>query len=109
MHKRIDILCKYNSEVWQYVESLESRLDGCCQYHHPNVDFRAARPPDPDVSLGQEDDSDVMMGGEDIDQVSEDGNGFTVMAICIPPQSLQVRWGICRIYLSFSAKQFISS
>ena len=85
MHKR-------QSEVSQYANYLESLLDECSQYHHPNIDFRAARPPDPDLLLGQEDDSDVMMGGDDNDQgSSDDGNDPTVMAICIPPQSLQVR------------------
>ena len=85
MHKRL-------SEVSQYANYLESLLDECPQYHHRNVDFRAARPPDPDLLLGQEDDSDVMMGRDDSDQgSSDDGNDSTVMAICIPPQSLQVR------------------
>ena len=85
MHKRL-------SEVSQYANYLESLLDECPQYHHRNVDFRAARPPDPDLLLGQEDDSDVMMGRDDNDQgSSDDGNDPTVMAICIPPQSLQVR------------------
>ena len=40
MHKR-------QSEVWQYANFVESVLDGCSQYYHPNVDFRAAWPPDP--------------------------------------------------------------
>lgn len=88
MHKRVETLRKCNSEVWHYADYLESVLNEC---HHPNVDFRARRPPDPDVSLGQEDDSDVMMGGDDNEQGSDDGNDPTVMAICIPPQSLQVR------------------
>ena len=85
-------MLKRLSEVSQYANHLESLLDECSKYHHPNVDFRAARPPDPDLLLGQEDDSDVMMGGDDNDQgSSDDGNDPTVMAICIPPQSLQVR------------------
>ena len=85
MHKR-------NSDIWRYAIYLESLLDKCPQFHHLNVDFRAARPPDPDVLLGQEDDSDDMMGGgEGNDQGSDDGNDPTVLAICIPPQSLEVR------------------
>jgi len=90
MQKQIEDLRRGYSEVWQYAEYLESQLDECSQYHHPNVDFRANRPPDHDVLLGQGDDSDVMMGGDDNDQGSDDGNDFKVMAICIPPQSLQV-------------------
>ena len=74
-----------NSDIWHYAESLELVLDECRQYHHPNVDFRAARPREPDVSLSQEDDSDVMMGGDD----NDGGNDPTV--ISNPPQSLQVR------------------
>ena len=61
----IEVMYKRQSEVWQYANYLESVLDECSQYHHPNVDFRAARPPDPDVLLGQEDDSNVTMGGDD--------------------------------------------
>ena len=90
MQNQMEILRKYNSEVWRYAEFLESRLDECSQHHHPNIDFRAARPSDPDVFLGGEDDSDVMME-DDNDQGSVDGNDATIMAICIPPQSLQVR------------------
>ena len=89
MHKRY-------SDLWRYTISLESRLDECSQYLHPNVDFRANRPPDPDALMGQGDDSDTMMGGDDNDYDSDDGNlnDHTAMAICnlnIPPQSLQVR------------------
>ena len=83
MHKR-------NSDIWRYAIYLESLLDKCPQFHHLNVDFRAARPPDPDTLLGQDDEPDAMMG-DDNDQGSDDGNDSTVMAICIPPQSLQVR------------------
>ena len=87
MHKQGEIL----REFCQYADYLESLLDECRrQYHYPNVDFRASRPQDPDVSLDQEDDADFMMGGDDIDQGSNDGNDASVMAICIPPQSLQV-------------------
>jgi hypothetical protein len=89
MHKQMENLRKGNTEICHYADYLESLLDKCQQYHE--VDFRANRPPDPDVSLGQEDDSDVMMGGDDNDQGSDDGNDPTVMAICIPPQSLRVR------------------
>jgi hypothetical protein len=92
MQKQIEDLRKCCSEVWQYVEYLESRLDECSQYHHPNVDYRANRPPKHDVLLGQEDDSDIMIE-DDKDQLegSDDGNDSKVMAISIPPQSLQVR------------------
>ena len=95
LYKQVEILRKRNSEIWKYAESLESLLDECSQYHHPNVDFRAARPPDPDGLLGQEDDFEVMMGGDD--QGSDTGNDPPVMEICVPDQSLQVRWGICLI------------
>jgi hypothetical protein len=88
MHKQMENFRKCNSEVFRYADYLESLLD---EYHHANVNFRAFRPPDPDVSLGQEEDSDVAMGGDDNDQGSDDGNDPTVMAICIPPLSLQVR------------------
>jgi hypothetical protein len=91
MQKQIEDLRRGNSEVWQYAEHLESRLDECSKYHHPNVDFRANRPPNHDVLLGQGEDSDIMMGGDDNEEGSDDGNDFTVMAISIPPQSLQVR------------------
>ena len=93
MHKQMEILRKCNSEIWHYAESLETLLDECCQYHHSDVNFRAARPPDPDVLLGQGNDSqaDAMMGGDDNDQDSDDGNDPTAMAISIPLQSLQVR------------------
>ena len=87
----IDDIHKRNSDIWQYAIHLESLLDECPQYHHLNIDYRALRPPDPDVLLGEEDDSNVMMEGDDNDQGSDDGNDLTVMAICIPPQSLQVR------------------
>ena len=80
-----------NSDIWRYAVYLESLLDECSQHHHQNVDFRARRPADPDVLLGQEDDSDVMIVVDDHDQGSDDGHNPTVMAICIPPQSLQVR------------------
>ena len=91
MHKQVEILRKCNADIYHYVDYLESLLDKCHQYHHPNVDFRATRPPDPDLLLGQEYDSDVVMGGDDNDPGSDDGNDPTVMAICIPPQSLRVR------------------
>ena len=91
MHKQLEILRKSNLDVWHYAEYLESQLDDCKQYHHPNVDFRANRPPHPNLLLGQEDDSDFMMGGDDNDQDSDDGNDPMVLAMCIPPQSLQVR------------------
>jgi hypothetical protein len=93
MQKQIEDLRRGYSDVWQYAEYLESRLDECSQYHHPNVDrdFRANRPPNHDVLLGQEDGSDIMMGADDDDQGSDDGNDSKVMAICIPPQSLEVR------------------
>ena len=97
MHKQMENFRKCSAEAYHYADYLESLLDNCHQYHHANVNFRACRPPDPDVSLGQEEDSDFAMGGDDNDQVSDDGNDPTVMAICIPPQSLQVRWGICRV------------
>jgi hypothetical protein len=92
MQKKIENLRKCYSEVWQYAEYLESQLDECSQYHHPNVqvDFRANRPPKHDVLLRQEDDSDIMIEVEK-DQGSDDGNDSKVMAISIPPQSLQVR------------------
>ena len=84
MHKR-------NTDIWRYAIHLESLLDECPQCHHQNNNFRALRPPDPDALLGQEDDSDVMIEVDDYDQGSDDGHNPTVMAICIPPQSLQVR------------------
>ena len=118
MHKR-------ESDIWRYTNYLESLLDECSQHQHPNFDFRAARPPDPEVLVGQEDDSDVdnydqgkddgddfdamkrgddndqgcddvddsdiKEGGDDNSQGSDDGNDPTLMAISIPPQSLQVR------------------
>ena len=92
MQKQIEDFRKCYSEVWQYAKYLESQLDECSQYHHPNVEFRANRPPDHDAILGQEDESDIMMEGDDNDQDSDDGgNESKVMAICIPPQSLHVR------------------
>ena len=90
INKQMEILRKCYSEVWQYTEYLELQLDDCSQYHHPNLDFRANRPPDHDVLLRLEDDSDVMMGGDENDQGSDDGADPMVMAISIPPQSLQV-------------------
>ena len=72
----------------KYVADLESVLNECPQCRHRSIELRATRPPDPDVLLGQEGDSDVMM---DNDQASDDGHDPSVMAICIPPQSLQVR------------------
>ena len=118
MHKR-------ESDIWRYTNYLESLLDECSQHQHPNFDFRAVRPPDPEVLVGQEDDSDVdnydqgkddgddfdamkrgddndqgcddvddsdiKEGGDDNSQGSDDGNDPTLMAISIPPQSLQVR------------------
>ena len=89
MQKQIEDFRNWYSEVWQYAKYLESQLDEC----HSNVDFRASRPPDHDALMSQEDESDIMMGGEDNDQSSDDGNESKVMAICIPPQSLQVCWG----------------
>ena len=37
MHKQVEILRKYNSELWQYANSLESLQDECRQYHHPRI------------------------------------------------------------------------
>ena len=90
LHKQVENYRKYQTDAHHYIETLESLLDDCHRkYQFPNHDFRATRPQDPD--MGQEDDSDVMMGGDDNEQGSDDGNDPTVMAICIPPQSLQVR------------------
>ena len=91
LHKQSENLRKCTADFRHYADYLESLLDECQQYHHRSNDFRAARPPDPDLLLGQEDDFDVVMGGDDNDQGSDDGNDPSVMAICIPPQSLQVR------------------
>jgi hypothetical protein len=91
MQKQIENFRKRNAEVYHYADYLESLLDKCHHYHHANVNFRAFRPPDPDVSLGQEEDSDVDMGGDDNVQGSDDGKDPTVMAIWITPESLQVR------------------
>ena len=91
MHKQKENFRKLNAEAYRYADYLESLLDKCHQDHHANVNFRAFRPSDPDVSLGLEEVSDVAMGGEDNDQGLDDGNDPAVMAICIPPQSLQVR------------------
>jgi hypothetical protein len=77
---------KSNSDIRNYTIYLESLLDGCPQHHHRNVDFRAHRPADPDVLLGEEDDND-MMGVDDNDQGSDDGHNPTVMVICIPESS----------------------
>ena len=92
----------------RYADYLESLLDECP--NHRSIDFRASRPQDPEVLLGQEDDTDVVMGGDDNDhdQGSDDGNDPSVMAICIPPQSLQVSQGVCLILLSVSAQQCMS-
>jgi hypothetical protein len=88
MHKQAENLRKCMANIRHYADYLESLLDEC---RHRSIDFRAKRPPDPDVLLGQEDDPDFMLGGDDNDQGSDDGNDPTVMAVCIPPQSLQVR------------------
>ena len=88
--KFIDSIHECYSDLWRYTIYLESRLDECSQYQHPNVDFRANRPSD-DALLGQEDDSDVMTGGDDNDHGSDDGNDHTVAICNIPPQNLQVR------------------
>ena len=84
-------LRKYGVDNRYYIDNLESVIDKCPQCCHRSIDLRATRPADPDVSLGQEDDSDIMMGGDDIDQDSDDEHDPSVMAICIPPQSLRVR------------------
>jgi hypothetical protein len=94
MHKQAENLRKCMADIRHYADYLESLLDECHQCRHRSIDFRATRPPDPDVILGQEDDADFMLGGDDNDQGSDDGNDpshGTVMAVCIPPQSLQVR------------------
>ena len=105
MHKQAENLRKCVIDFRNYADHLESLLGECHQYHKRSVDFRAARPPDPDLLLGQEDDSDVMMGGDgrDNDQGSDDGtrNDHSAIAIIsIPPLSLQVRLDICIILLS---------
>ena len=91
LQKQIKDFRKRYLEVRQYAKYLESQLDVCSQYHHPNVDFRANRPQEYDALLGKEDDSDIMMGRDDNDQNSDIGIDSKVMAISIPPQSLQVR------------------
>ena len=96
----MEILRKSYSEVLRYAEYLESQLDDCSKYHHPNVDFRANRPTDHDVLPRREDDFDIMMGGDDNDRGSDDEADPMVMAISIPPQCLVVRG--C-IWLSFNA------
>ena len=92
MHKQVENFRKCTADIRHYADYLESLLDECLQYHpHGNIDFRASRPPDPDELMGQpEDDFDFTVMGEENDQGSDDGNDATVMAICIPPQSLQV-------------------
>ena len=92
MHKQAENYRKFMGEIRQYADYLETLLDDCP--HHRSLDFRSKRPSDPDASLGQDDDSDFMMGGEDNDQGSDDEIDpyqANVMAICIPPLSLQVR------------------
>ena len=75
MHKQVEIFRKYSADIYGYAEHLESLLDDCRrQFHHPNVDYRATRPPDPDILL------------DDNEQGSNDGYNPTVMVICIPPQ-----------------------
>ena len=93
MHKQAENFRKCAADFRNYADHLESLLDECHQYHQRSLDFRASRPPDPDLLLSQEDDSDIVMGGDnrDNDQGSDDGNDPSVMAICIPPLSLQVR------------------
>ena len=82
MHKQVEIFRKYSADIYRYAEQLESLLDDCRrQFQYPNLDYRATRPPDPDILPGQEEDSDVMMGGDDNEQGSDDGNDPTVMAI----------------------------
>ena len=75
---------KYGVDNRYHVDNPESVINKCSQ-------CGAARPPNPDVLLGQEDDFEIMMGGDDIDQGSDDEHDPSVMAICIPPQRLQVR------------------
>lgn len=91
MHKQAEILRKCLLDTRHYADKLESLLDECSQYHHHRtVDFRAFRPTDPDVLMGQpEDDFDFTMEGEDNDQGSDEHDPI-VTAISIPPQSLQV-------------------
>lgn len=89
MHKQAENLRKYLTEFRRYADYLESLLDECYQYQ--STDFRASRPSDSDGFLGQpevglDQDFDFSMGGDDLD----DGNDPSVMAICIPPQSLEV-------------------
>ena len=71
MHKQVEIFRKYSADIYRYAGHLESLLDDCRrQFYHPNVDYRATRPPDFDILLGQEEDSDVMMMVEPFTQHS---------------------------------------
>lgn len=86
MHKQAENLRKRLAEFRNYADQLESRLKDCPQ--HRNTDFRASRPSDSDGLM-----DDVVEPDFDInDQGSDDasGNDPAVMAICIPPQRLQV-------------------
>ena len=76
----------------QYSSNLDSLVDECPQCHHRSVDFRAARPPDPDFLLGQEDDEDAIE--DDDEQGSDDENDPAVMALCIPPLVLRCVEGV---------------
>ena len=82
----------WTADIRHYSDYLELLLYECPQYNpHRNIDFHASRLLDPDVLMGQpEDDFDFTVMREENDQGSDDGSGATVMAICIPPQSLQV-------------------
>lgn len=92
----------YAAALSSYTDHLESLLDEQKQRHPGTLgDFRATRPSNPEGLLGQPDamldrDPDFVMGGDDNDQDSDDGHlkDPTAMAISIPPQGLQVCWGI---------------
>ena len=74
-----------------YVEGLHKQVENLRELlmDQSTVDFRASRPTDLDVPMGQpEDDVDSITGAED--EGSDDENHANIMAICIPPQGFQV-------------------
>jgi hypothetical protein len=91
MQKQTENLRKRNTNNRHYTEFLEEQLEECYQYlPQHRIDFRASRPADPDVLMAQPEDDFDLMGEDENNHGSDDGNDPTVMAICIPPQTLQV-------------------
>ena len=84
-------LRKSVTDFRHYADSLQSRMDECPNCLHRSIDIRATRPPDPDFLLGQEDDDDVMMEDDDEQGSDDENDPSIIVAICIPPLSLQVR------------------